>query len=255
MLSIKEKNQEILSNYNGMTSIIIASLIDIEKDNINSISFEPFENIEVKRYHNEYEAFQKVETEKGFDFYIEPATPYPGNRIIFVKDIPEKNIKKGDEGLIYGIKSINSKRNEFQIDLNDNRNIRVDSSSCVLDTNYKFLYFAKVPVAGQKQLSNLHNWDYLKDESHFADSDNSIICAMRIKGNLNKESLTLARESFYEKYPGAKKQEEEGKYSYLILNSFPTSSKSKELVNDYFKLHKITYDISTKIKNNLKHKM
>jgi len=29
----------------------------------------------VKRYHNEYEAYQKIEAEKGFDFYIEPAAP------------------------------------------------------------------------------------------------------------------------------------------------------------------------------------
>lgn len=92
----------------------------------------------------------------------------------------------------------------------------------------------------------------MKDESHFADSDNSIICAIRVKGKINKESVILAREVFYEKYQNAKKLEESGKYSYLVLNSFPSSSKSKELVNDFFRLHKSTYDIDLSPKANKK---
>lgn len=248
MLSIKEQNKEILSNYNTMTSIIIGGLIDLEKEKINFISFEPFEDLEIKRYHNEYEAYQKVETKDGFNFYIEPSGVYPENRMIFIKDIEEKKIKKGDTGRIYRINGINSNRNsaEFEIALEDYRTVSVESNSCVFDTNYKYLYIAKIPVAGQKQFSN-SNSDYSKDESHFADAEHSILCAIRVKGNINKDLVNQAQEFFYKINPGAKKLEEDGKYAYLILDSLPSSSKSKELKNDSYRPHKKTYDLNLSV--------
>ena len=201
---------------------------------IRSVSNTPFDKININRIFEIGSAYQikKVieydDSDKRIDVYIEPFDLRPGNRVVFTENIPEKNIKKGDKGEILRINS----NNTLDVETDNRTYIRnLFTTACVYDADYKFVQFAKIHTAGQKYFSvNPTTNSGFQEESHWENAQNPIVCSVRYEGDLTPEKEIAIRELFEKFFPGAKKAEESGKYSFLLLSEQPYS-RSKKVLN------------------------
>ena len=86
-MNIKEHNEKMMKKF-GYLSMILK---EIEDKIINHVYFQPFEDMQIERKFDIGNAYQiKDLGDNKIDIYYEPVELYPGNKIIFIKDIPEK---------------------------------------------------------------------------------------------------------------------------------------------------------------------
>ena len=215
-MEYKKHNEEIQKRY-GNIPLAISSVNDRK---INSICFTPFEDMEIKRSFEIGNAFQIKETEAGLDIYYEPVVLYSKNRMVFIKDIPEKGILKGDKCEISNINS----RNKLEVVVDKVNGVEyvkgISPLDCVYDSDYKFAHFVKVSTANRIYISGNDNMGYEKG-SHFTNDNNPIVHTIRYKGALNKQVAIEMREQFEKDYPGLVKLEKEGTYAVLLTYKYP----------------------------------
>lgn len=250
-MNIKEHNEKMMKKF-GYLSMILK---EIENKVINHISFQPFEDMEISRKYDIGNAYQIKELDNNkIDIYYEPVELYPGNKIIFIKDIPEKGINKGDTGEIYRIST--SGNLEVDLDKNDEKgramSVRgISPLTCVYDTEYKFAHFCKVETENKGYLSGNENSGF-KQVGHFTDSDYLFIHSIRYKGKFNKQMAISLREQFMKEKPGLVKLEEEGKCALLLMDRYPgNNSKSEPTEMDAYRRPKKYSDLKVvkEIKN------
>lgn len=231
MTNYKKHNQDILDNFDTMTSIAAGKAVNLETDKIHSITFEPFADIAVKRIYDEANAYQAKSSPDGYKIYVEPASPHGGSCIIFIQDIEDKNIKKGDKGVVIETHTRRlNKENQATVTV-DGKDVRVGLKSFVVDPDVKYLYFCKAYQANKGFWADTRT---LEKASHFTEDENVLIATCRYRGELTKEKVAQAKEEFDAIFPLIKKQEEEGKLAVLTLSSVPKNPKLKELKNDCY---------------------
>ena len=250
-MNIKEHNEKMMKKY-GYLGLIIK---EVENKIINSIHFEPFDDMDIERKYDIGNAYQiKDLGNNKIDVYYEPVELYPGNKIIFIKDVPEKGINKGDTGEIYRVST--SGNLEVDLDKNDEKgramSVRgISPLTCVYNTEYKFAHFCKVETENKGYLSGNENMGF-KQVGHFTDSDFLFIYSIRYKGKFNKEMAINLREQFTKEKPGLIKLEEQGKCAFLLMDRYPgNNSKSEPTEMDAYRRPKKYSDLKVvkEIKN------
>ena len=231
MTNYKKHNQDILDNYDTMTSIGAGKAINLEKDKIHSITFEPFADKPVQRIYDEANAYQSQSSPDGYKIYVEPMAPHGGSSIVFIQDIEYKNIKKGDTGVVVETHTRRlNKENQATVTV-QGRDVRVSLKSFVVDPYVKYLYFCQAYKANKDFWADSIT---LEKDSHFTEDENVLIATCKYRGDITKEKVSQAKEEFDAIFPLIKKQENEGKLAVLTLSSVPKNPKFKELKNDCY---------------------
>lgn len=225
-------NNEMLKKYGHMP--LLSSKILGRK--INSVSFMPLSTIEIQRSFEMGNAFQISDTANGLDVYYEPVGLWPGNKMVFVKDILSKGIVRGDVCEIEYI----SPSNKIEVSWlkNDGKKEYVRNISptdIVYDADYRFAHFFKVNI-GNNNNPSIGNNIGSKKEGHFNDDMNQIIYTLRYKGQLTKEVAAQMQEQFKKVKPGLAKLQEEGKYAFVLGDRYinPNSLVSASELDMYF---------------------
>ena len=231
MTNYKKHNQDILDNFDTMTSIAAGKAVNLETDKIHSITFEPFSNTPVQRVYDESNAYQVKSSPDGYKVYIEPMAPHSGSSVVFIQNIEDKSIKTGDKGMVIETHTRRlNKENQATVSING-RDIRVSLKSFIVDPDVKYLYFCKAYQANKSFWADSRN---LEKSSHFTEDENVLIATCKYTGELTKEKAAQAKEEFDAIFPLIKKQEEEGKLAILTLSSVPKNPKLKEFKNDCY---------------------
>ncbi len=234
----KIKNEKLISEYSIETSITIRTSINLNEYLIKSINFfsgDDFPNhlpegfSAIKRWTLYSPAISlKINSDKTVDILVEPIYPMPFSRVIFQD---EKNPNLMVKGEAIGIcESILGENKVFyQVKTDSSQYLKIPSDQCILDSNYKFLYF------------------YEQDSTQ----KNNIICAIRYFGELNNETLSKCKYQFYESNNKYKILEENGQTTILVSDIYPRHDKSQK--NDsYIRAKKWTdlLDFSYDLKHN-----
>lgn len=250
---MSQENEKLMKQYGNITLI----QDELKDKKINFITDRPFSDMPILRKFEIGNAYQIKETDSGVDVYYEPCQLYPGNRIIFVKDIPEKGIVKGDVGEIDRISSFN--KLEITLDRIDEKGLKIfargiETTDVVYDADYKFAYFAKVNTAERNYYNeNSTTLSGFEKVSHFASSSNPIAYTIRYKGELTSEVATLMREQFEQDKPELIELEKKGSYSFLLMSYIPTEKDPTHM--DSFVRTKICYSLRKAIDKKNKPKM
>jgi len=214
----KVMNDKIISDYSIEASIAIRNTFKINDHPISSINFfsseedisfipEGFSPLHRFSLYSPATSF-RINPDNSIDILVEPTYPMPFSRVVFSNP---NNTLQYEKGEVIGIcESILGENKVFyQIKSDKSEYFKVPTNQCVLDSDYKFLYFYEQEDPKQSP---------------------QIICAIRYCGELNNDIIRKSKEQFFATNNKYKIMEENSTNTFIVSANFPRLD--KELKTD-----------------------